>query len=230
MDIAGSPVVHVVLVLDLVGEHVETVSVLASTGVVVSAVGFNTLDPARSVSEWSVDARKDDFTLGSDAVGVNFFQGHFDVAGVVVVCEWSNVLAVSNERLLPSVGVSAMVRVGGSIIEVLVEEVLGFDTVLEELDFEHTKLVTAVGISGLVCTDSSKHDKLLHGSVVLPGQISFFDFILFVPAVAIASGVGLGSGVINTVSVEVDGIDAGQRQQSKEGSEFHWSEDLSIKY
>ena len=114
-----------------------------------------------------------------------------------------------------------MVWVGGSIIQVLLEEVLGFDTVLEELDLEHTKLVTAVAISGLVCTDSSEHVELLHGSVVSPGQISFLDLFLFVPAVAIASGVALGSGVINTVSVKVDGIDAGQGQQGNEGSEFH---------
>jgi len=74
LDITSSPVIHVVLVLNLVGEHVEAMSVLTGTSIDVITVGINTLDPAWSVSIWRSVARQHNFTLGSDTSGVKLFH------------------------------------------------------------------------------------------------------------------------------------------------------------
>ena len=224
LDVTGSPVIHVVLVSDLVGQHVEAMSVLPSSGVDIVSVGINTLDPARSVGEWSVGARHHDVALGLDVVGVNLLQSHLEVASFVVDSEISNIVTVglNAEVFLPPIGVGSEVSVGCRIIEIFFEEVLLKLVVLVKCDLEQPKFIATVVISSLVGTDGSEHDKLFHGSVVLPGQFGLFDFLRFKPAVlTFALGRVLGRGIVDAISVEVDSIDCSEAQKSEKGLEFH---------
>ena len=213
LDVTGSPVIHVVLVSDLVGQHVEAMSVLPSSGVDIVSVGINTLDPARSVGEWSVGARHHDVALSFDVVGVNLLHGHLKVASFVVDSEIGNIVTVglNTEVFLPPVGVSSEVSVGCRIIEIFFEEVLLKLVVLVKRDLEQPKLIAAVVIGSLIGTDGSKHDKLLHGSIVLPGQFGLFDFLGFKPAVlTFALGRVWGCSIVDAISVKVDSIDCSE--------------------
>ena len=225
LDVTGSPVIHVVLVSDLVGQHVEAMSVLPSSGVDIVSVGINTLDPARSVGEWSVGARHHDIALSFDVVGVNLLHGHLEVARFVVESEISNIVTVgcNAEVFLPPISVGSEVIVGCRIIEIFFEEVLLKLVVLIKCDLEQPKLIAAVVISSLVGTDGSKHDKLLHGSVVFPGQFRLFDFLGIKPAVlTCAFGRVWGCGIVDAISVEVDSTDCSEAHKSEEGLEFNF--------
>jgi len=101
--------------------------------------------------------------------------------------------------------------------------------VLVKFDFEDSKLITAVSISGLVGTDSSKHNELFHLSVILPSEFRFLNLFGIEPAVVTgALNIIRGSCVISAISIKVDGINSGEAHKRSKGKSFHLVFGLSI--
>jgi hypothetical protein len=155
IDVTSAPVVHVVLVSDLILQHVESMSEFSSTSVVVISVGIFALEPAWGIGKWRVGARKYNLTGSFSVSCVKFFHRHLEVAILRTVVVKTGSRTIHTEPFFPSIGVSSKVCVCSSIVEVLVEEVFDVCVVLEEFNLKDTKLITTIGISSLVGTDSS---------------------------------------------------------------------------
>jgi hypothetical protein len=133
----------------------------------------STLDPARSISEWSVSARNINDALRG-GVSVLLLKGELDEA-VVIVSEIPFLAIISLVRLFPSfselISRSSQVHVEEVSIPLVVE----VDSSLEEIHF-----ISTISIRGLVGINSSQQLESLYVFEVFVTPVFIFSIIIFI--------------------------------------------------